>query len=71
MEQRRKSSPERQSVSVASWRKKGGGPCALVTPPPVDDDESAVSASFLAAVTTDGAIMPSRIGSILIIDDDA
>ena len=32
MEHRRKSSPERQSESDESWRKKGGGPWALATP---------------------------------------
>ena len=52
MEQRRKSSPARQSESVESWRKKGGGPWALVTPAPAESD--------LASSAADAAAMRLR-----------
>ena len=70
MEQRRKSSPERHSESVVSWRKNGGGPCALATPPvELSAVVSEESAAFLAETT---AMRLSRYGNddILIIDID-
>ena len=60
MEQRRKSSPDRQSESDVSWRKKGGGPCALVTPPVVVLLDS-WSEVFSAEDDEVVAIIPSRI----------
>ena len=51
IEHRRKSSPERQSESDESWRKKGGGPWALATPE-VEVGVSAFSADDAAAATT-------------------
>ena len=60
IEHRRKSSPDRQSESDVSWRKKGGGPCALVTPPVVVDSWSEVFSADDEVMVV--AIIPSRIG---------
>ena len=77
MEQRLKVSPDRQSESVESWRKKGGGPCALVTPAESDLVSvlvSAAAADVVAALVImmarkrgreDGGLMIGRIFSFV------
>ena len=55
MEQRLKVSPDRQSESVESWRKKGGGPWALVTP--AESDLVSVLVSAAAADVVAALVM--------------
>ncbi len=68
MEHRRKSSPERQSESDESWRKKGGGPWALATPEvevevSVFSDDDAAAAKDIDEMAKRKKKMPMKKGT--------